>query len=91
MNSCAKELLTADDRDARNMAPIDRRPKLAEYQIYPFIDQIREERSRRPGQGFDTYHREYINDNFDAIRDDYRHNPLDELWFEMSQKDDDIG
>uniref|UniRef100_A0A915L9M4 Uncharacterized protein n=2 Tax=Romanomermis culicivorax TaxID=13658 RepID=A0A915L9M4_ROMCU len=39
----AKELLTAEDRDAQIRAPIDRRPKLAEDQIDPFIDQIREE------------------------------------------------
>uniref|UniRef100_A0A915KC13 Uncharacterized protein n=1 Tax=Romanomermis culicivorax TaxID=13658 RepID=A0A915KC13_ROMCU len=40
----AKELLTADDRDAQIMAPINRRPKLAKDQIDLFIDQFKEER-----------------------------------------------
>uniref|UniRef100_A0A915IAT8 Uncharacterized protein n=1 Tax=Romanomermis culicivorax TaxID=13658 RepID=A0A915IAT8_ROMCU len=47
----AKELSTADDRDAQINAPIDRRPKLAEDQIDPFIvDQLKEEPLRGPRQ-----------------------------------------
>uniref|UniRef100_A0A915JSC6 Uncharacterized protein n=1 Tax=Romanomermis culicivorax TaxID=13658 RepID=A0A915JSC6_ROMCU len=65
--AAAKELLTADDRDAQIMAPIDRRHKLAKDQIDPFIDQFKEERFGRPRQRFDTYHWEYVNENFEAI------------------------
>uniref|UniRef100_A0A915HFJ6 Uncharacterized protein n=1 Tax=Romanomermis culicivorax TaxID=13658 RepID=A0A915HFJ6_ROMCU len=39
----AKELLTAKDRDTQINAPIDKRQKLAEDQIDPFIDQMKEE------------------------------------------------
>uniref|UniRef100_A0A915HPS8 Uncharacterized protein n=1 Tax=Romanomermis culicivorax TaxID=13658 RepID=A0A915HPS8_ROMCU len=46
----AKELLTAEDRDAQINAPIHRRPKLAEDQIDPFIDQFKEECFRQPRQ-----------------------------------------
>uniref|UniRef100_A0A915HSD1 Uncharacterized protein n=1 Tax=Romanomermis culicivorax TaxID=13658 RepID=A0A915HSD1_ROMCU len=42
--AAAKELLTADDRDAQINAPTNRRLKLAEDQIDPFIvDQLKEE------------------------------------------------
>uniref|UniRef100_A0A915I440 Uncharacterized protein n=1 Tax=Romanomermis culicivorax TaxID=13658 RepID=A0A915I440_ROMCU len=85
----AKELLTAEHRDAHILAPIDRRPKLAEDHIDPF-DQFKEEPFQRPPQQFDPYHREYINENFDNIRDNYHHDLLDDLRFEMSQKDDQI-
>uniref|UniRef100_A0A915KDE1 Uncharacterized protein n=1 Tax=Romanomermis culicivorax TaxID=13658 RepID=A0A915KDE1_ROMCU len=43
----AKELLTADDRDAQIMAPIDRRLKLAKDHIDPF-DQFKEKCFGRP-------------------------------------------
>uniref|UniRef100_A0A915I0G3 Uncharacterized protein n=1 Tax=Romanomermis culicivorax TaxID=13658 RepID=A0A915I0G3_ROMCU len=33
------------------------------------------------------YHPEYVNQNFDNIWDNYRHDLLDDLRFEMSQKD----
>uniref|UniRef100_A0A915HT11 Uncharacterized protein n=1 Tax=Romanomermis culicivorax TaxID=13658 RepID=A0A915HT11_ROMCU len=90
----AKELLTAEDRDTQILAPIDRRPKLAEDHIAedhidPF-DQFKEERFRRPQKRFDTYHPEYVNKNSDNIWDDYSHDPLDDLRFEMSQKDEEI-
>uniref|UniRef100_A0A915KZD8 Uncharacterized protein n=1 Tax=Romanomermis culicivorax TaxID=13658 RepID=A0A915KZD8_ROMCU len=45
----AKELFTADDRDARINAPIDKRQKFAEDQVDPFIfNQLKEGRLRRP-------------------------------------------
>uniref|UniRef100_A0A915JGU5 Uncharacterized protein n=1 Tax=Romanomermis culicivorax TaxID=13658 RepID=A0A915JGU5_ROMCU len=39
----AKELLTAKDRDAQINAPINRRRKLPQDQMDPFIDQMKEE------------------------------------------------
>uniref|UniRef100_A0A915I6J4 Uncharacterized protein n=1 Tax=Romanomermis culicivorax TaxID=13658 RepID=A0A915I6J4_ROMCU len=65
-----------------------KRPKLAEDQVDPFIDQFK--RFRRPPQQFDTYYCQYVNENSDANRDEYGLNPLDDLRFEMSQKDDEI-
>uniref|UniRef100_A0A915K1V7 Uncharacterized protein n=1 Tax=Romanomermis culicivorax TaxID=13658 RepID=A0A915K1V7_ROMCU len=45
----AKELFTADDRDTQINVPMDRRPKLAEDQIDPFVvDQLKEECFRQP-------------------------------------------
>uniref|UniRef100_A0A915J9H2 Uncharacterized protein n=1 Tax=Romanomermis culicivorax TaxID=13658 RepID=A0A915J9H2_ROMCU len=47
--AAAKELLTAEDRDAQTNAPIDRRPKLTKNLMDPFmIDQMKEERWRQP-------------------------------------------